>query len=233
MFHFMVVKESRPYFYFSYILKFKLWWKLWLVTEISFLLRLLSPAPFFGCVHVLGMFQLCMSVCVCVRFHVPATLLYKIPIIGFCSEIQLSNAEPSGHILVWRSPGRVKCKVLIFQAYCLGSSSIRCFSRPRVIRVHSWAALTCCQLLASWYPVLRETVLKIIFKMWDATCVFLISFYRKWKTILFKVSDVCAGWEYVCEFGVGSASSIFTTISVLTGGFHLALYSHFIRGICM
>lgn len=134
------------------------------------------------------------------RFYVPATLLYRILIIGFCSEIQLSNAEPTGHILVWRTPGRVKCMILIFLAYCLGSSSIKLgasVDHVWVIRVHSWAALTCCQLLASWYLILRETVLKIIFKVWDATCVFLISFYRKWKTILFKVSDVCAGWEYV------------------------------------
>lgn len=121
MFHFMVVKESQPYFYFIYILKFKLRWKLWLMIEI-FLLRLLSPAQCCGCMHVLGTFQFS---CVCARFFVPAILLYKIPIIGFCSEIQLSNTEPTGHILVWRSPGRVKFMVLVFQAYCLGSSSIK------------------------------------------------------------------------------------------------------------
>lgn len=145
----MVDKESQSHFYFIYFVEFKLGWKLWLMIEVSHLLRLLSPAHCFGCMHILDMFQFCLCVC----FFVPATWLYKILIIGFCSEIQLSNIEPTGHILVWRSPGRVKFMVLIFQAYCLGSSSIKLGASADhvwVIGVHSWAALIWCQLLASW-----------------------------------------------------------------------------------
>lgn len=67
MFHFMVDKESQPYFYFIYILKFKLRWKLWLMIEVSLLLRLLSPVHCCGCMHILGMFQffLCVLFCAC------------------------------------------------------------------------------------------------------------------------------------------------------------------------
>lgn len=119
MFHFMVVKESQPYFYFIYILSSNPGESCGLLFEVSLLLRLLNPAHFWGCMHL----RYIPGVCVCI--FVPATLLHKIPIIGFCIEIQLSNTEPTGHNLVWRSPGRVKFMVLIFQACCLGSSGIK------------------------------------------------------------------------------------------------------------
>lgn len=69
MFHFMVVKESQSYFYFICILKFKLRWKLWLMIEVSFLFRLLSPAHWCGCLHVLGTFQVCVSVFLCLQHY--------------------------------------------------------------------------------------------------------------------------------------------------------------------
>lgn len=121
MFHFMVVKESQPYFYFIYILKFKLGWKLWLMTEVSFLLRLLSPAHCCGCIHVLGTFQLC----VCSFFLFCAcNITLQNSHYWLLQEIHLISTKPTGHILVWRSPGRAKFMVLVLQACCLGSSSI-------------------------------------------------------------------------------------------------------------
>lgn len=68
MFHFMVVKESQPYFYFIYILKFKPRWKLWLMIEVSLLLRLLNPAHFWGpC--ILGTYQMCAYVFLCLQHY--------------------------------------------------------------------------------------------------------------------------------------------------------------------
>lgn len=57
MFSFTVIKEIQLYLPFRFILKFKLRWKLWPITEVCLLPRLLSPAPFYCCVQVLPVFM--------------------------------------------------------------------------------------------------------------------------------------------------------------------------------